>query len=108
MLLSQSSSINLIPPSDFSNLSTLSFQNIIGLAINIILIVITIILFFIILGGGISMITSGGRGDSQGAQKGRSAVTGAVIGLIIVFGAWAIISLINHFFGIDIIHLNIP
>src|SRR4030042_749568 len=108
MLIAQSDSINLLPPSDFSNLSNFSVQNLIGLVINFILIIAAIILFFILLGGGIAMMLSGGKGNSQGAQKGRSAVTSAAIGLIIVFGAWAIISLINHFFGIDIIHLNIP
>lgn len=108
MLIAQSDTINLVPPSDFSNLSNFSVQNLIGFAINIILIITAIILFFILLGGGIAMMLSGGKGDSQGARRGQSAVTSAAIGLIIVFGAWAIISLIDHFFGVDIIHLNIP
>ena len=108
MYLAQADSINLVPPSEFSNLSNFSFQNLISIGINLLLIVTAIILFFMLIGGGIAYMLGGGRGDKQAQQRGSNAITAAVIGLIIVFGAWAIISLINNFFGIDIVHLNFP
>lgn len=100
--------VNILPNEQFTNLQNLSFSSIISFAINMILIVTSIILFFILIGGGIAVIVSGGRNDSKGSAKGQQAVTGALIGLLIVFGAWAIMSLINAFFGVDITHLQLP
>ncbi|KKR01070.1 MAG: hypothetical protein UT24_C0007G0032 [Candidatus Woesebacteria bacterium GW2011_GWB1_39_12] len=71
------------------------------------LVVTAIILIVILVAGGIAVMTSGG-GDPQKKAGGQKAVTGAIIGLMIVFGAWAIINLVNLFFGINILQLNIP
>ena len=96
--------INLGVPegSGFTNLETLQIAGIISLGIQLILVVTAIILFFVLIGGGLAVIVSGG-GDAQGSAKGKQAVTGAVIGLLVVFGAWAIMQLIDVFFGINIL-----
>ena len=101
------SPLNLQPGGQFSGLNTITFANIISAVIQLILIVVAIILLFILMGGGIAMMAGGG-GNPQNAERGRQAVTGAIIGLIIVFGAWAIINLVNIFFGVNILRLNIP
>ncbi len=101
------SPINIQPGGQFSGLNSITFANIVAAVIQLILIVVSIILLFILIGGGIAMMTSGG-GNPQNAERGRQAVTGAIIGLIIVFGAWAILNLINIFFGVNILQLNIP
>ena len=104
MHLAQQSDINLQVPggSGFSNVTTMSFADIISYAIQLILVVTAVILFFILILGGIAVIVSGG-GDSQGSTRGRQAVTAAIIGLVIVFGAWAIVQLIEVFFGVTIL-----
>jgi hypothetical protein len=104
MYLAQQSEINLQVPggSGFENLSSFSMATLISYAIQLILVVTAVILFFILILGGIAVIISGG-GDSQGATRGRQAVSAAIIGLVIVFGAWAIIQLIEVFFGVTIL-----
>lgn len=105
-LLAQGS-INIAPGGQFAGLNNITIANIIGALITLILIITAIILLIVLLVGGIAVMTSGG-GDPQKASRGRQAVTSALIGLIIVFGAWAILNLIHLFFGVDILQLNIP
>jgi hypothetical protein len=100
--------ININPNSQFSNLTNLHFQNVISFAINFLLVATAIILFFIIIGGGIAVILGGARGDKQASAKGTTAVTSALIGLLIVFGAWAIMTLLGEFFGVNLLQLNLP
>lgn len=100
-------SVNLNPGGQFSGLNNITIGNIVSSIIVLLLIITSIILFFILIIGGIAVMTSGG-GDPQKAARGSQAVTAAAIGLVIVFGAWAIINLINIFFGINILQLNIP
>jgi hypothetical protein len=55
--------------------------------------------------GGIRYITSGG--DKGSTESARSQITAALIGLVIVFSAWAIINLVKLFFDVDILNLQI-
>lgn len=62
-----------------------------------------IIMVFLFIGGGLTMVISAGKNDPQGAAKGRSAVTWALVGFIIIFTAYWIIRIIeiisdNRFF----------
>lgn len=98
--------IDLQPGGEFGNLGNVTILSLVSGAINIILIITAIILVVILLGGGIAVMTSGGNPQKTG--DGQKAITGAIIGLLVVFGAWAIINLINIFFGIDITNLAIP
>ncbi|MDO8551441.1 MAG: hypothetical protein Q7S03_02065 [bacterium] len=99
--------IDIAPKSGaFDQLLELSIPGIISGIISLILIAAALIFFFMLVIGGIRWMLSGG--DKAGTEGARSQVTAALIGLIIVFSAWAIIKLVNVLFGIDILHLTIP
>ena len=66
----------------------------------------TIIALLFLIYGGIRWIASGG--DKAQTEGARSQITAALVGLVIVFAAWAIIEMINLFFGINIFELNFP
>jgi len=69
--------------------------------IGLIFIVAAIIFFFMLVIGGIQWMLSGG--DKQATESARGRITAALIGLIIVFAAWAITKLIEQFLGITIL-----
>ena len=95
--------INLNPPanSGFQNLTSLNFATLVSAAIQIVLVLAAIIFFFMLILGGIKWITSGGdKGQTEGA---RAQITAALVGLGIVFATWAIITLIQVFFGVQIL-----
>lgn len=98
--------INLRPGGEFTNLGNVTITSIISALILLILIIAALVFFFMLVWGGIKYITSGG--DKAQTETARNQITSALIGLVIVFAAWAIINLINLFFGIDIFELNIP
>src|SRR3989344_3294092 len=76
--------------------------------IRFILIVAFIAAFIMLLIGGIRWITAGG--DEKGVASARNMITAALIGLVVVLVAYAIIRLVEIFFGFDIITggVNIP
>jgi magnesium-transporting ATPase (P-type) len=93
--------------SDFGQLETMTVPGIISGAISLVLIVVAIVFFFILVMGGLKWVTSGGDEKKVGAA--RAQITNALIGLAIVFAAWAIMSLIGTVFGINILNgLTIP
>lgn len=65
----------------------------------------TIIFFFVFIMGAIQWITSGG--DKQALEGARSKISNGLIGLVILFSSYALIRLIEAFFGIDILALDI-
>lgn len=69
------------------------------------LVVAAVVFFFILVIGGIRWIASGG--DKGATEAARSQITAALVGLVIVFAAWAIVYLINAFFGVNIFNLTI-
>lgn len=99
-------SINIGPGGQFSGLNTITIANLISAVIIIILVIAALVFLFMLVLGGIKYITSGG--DKGATESARSQITAALIGLVIVFAAWAIINLVSVFFGIDILQLNIP
>ena len=98
--------VNLKPTGDFAALGNLTISEIISGLIVLILIIASIVFFFILVVGGIRWIASGG--DKAQTEGARSQITAALVGLVIVFAAWAIIEMINLFFGINIFELNFP
>lgn len=93
--------------SSFGNLQNLTINGMVSGAISLVLIVVAIIFFFILVVGGLKWITSGG--DEKKVAAARAGITNALIGLVIVFAAWAIMKLIGSVFGIDILgNLTIP
>jgi len=98
--------IDISPKGSFIGLGTLTIPNIVSGAIQLILVLAALIAFIFLIVGGIRWITAGGdKEKTAGAQK---TLTSALVGLVIVFAAWAIMSLIGKFFGIEIFKLTIP
>lgn len=91
----------------FSGLENLTVNGMVSGAISLVLIVVALIFFFILVIGGLKWITSGG--DEKKVAAARAQITNALIGLVIVFAAWAIMKLIGSIFGIDILGtISIP
>lgn len=55
--------------------------------------------------GAISWIASGG--DKQSLETAKSKITNALVGIIILFSAFAVVKFIESFFGISILTLDI-
>lgn len=98
--------VNLKPGGQFAPLGDLTMSEIISGLIVLILIIASIVFFFILVVGGIRWIASGG--DKAQTEAARSQITAALVGLVIVFAAWAIIEMINLFFGINLFELTFP
>lgn len=99
--------INLQPKnSQFNNLFGLTIPDIISGLIRGALVIAAIVFFFILVIGGIQWIASGG--DKANTEAARNRITAALVGLVIVFAAWAIVALIQTFFGINIFQLTLP
>lgn len=98
--------INLQPGGDFNTVQGLEFGTLIGALLKLILVVASLVFFFILVMGGINWILSGG--DKAKTEGARNQITAALVGLVIVFSAWAIIQLIYTFFGVNILELTIP
>ncbi len=105
-VFAQEGPINLLPGDQWTNLGTVTITSIISALVILVLIGAALIFFFMLVLGGIRYITSGG--DKGQTESARGQITAALIGLVIVFAAWAIINLINIFFGINILSLNLP
>jgi len=101
-----STDISLSPTAQFAPLANLTPAGIISGAVSLILIVVALVFFFILVIGGLKWITSGG--DEKAVAAARAQITNALIGLAIIFAAWAIINLIGTIFGVNILKLTIP
>lgn len=88
----------------FGTLTGISLGGLVSFAINAILVVAAIIFFFMLIFGGLQWIMSGG--DKANTEAARSRVTAAIVGLVIVFSAWVIASLMGSIFGINIFNLD--
>ena len=96
-------SLNLNPKtgSSFEPLKNITINNMVSGAITMVLIIVSLVFFFILVIGGLKWITSGG--DEKKVAAARAQITNALIGLVIVFAAWAIMNLIGTVFGIKLL-----
>lgn len=95
------------PPAGWERLGEITLPQIVSTLIKLILVVAALIAFIFLVWGGIKWITSGG--DKEGTAKAQSTITAALVGLVIVFASWAIIRLLEVFFGFQILSaLRIP
>ncbi len=104
MKLATELNVNLDAPDQFSNLENIDFGQLVGIAISFILIVASIAFFFMLVLGGIKWITSGG--DKGKTEAARNQITAGLVGLVIVFAAWAILTLVESFFGVNLRSFN--
>lgn len=98
---------NLQPGSPLTKaVEGLSLPQIIAAFINLALVVAALIFFIMLVIGGIRWIISGG--DKGQTEAARGQITAALVGLVIVFAAWAIAQLVGNLFGVNIFSLTIP
>src|SRR3990172_1554371 len=105
-LLAQKIDLKPSQGSEFAGLGGLTVPSIVSGLIRLVVVVAAIVFFFILVIGGIRWIASGG--DKAQTEAARNQITAALVGLVIVFAAWAIVALINTFFKIDIFSLALP
>ena len=98
-------SINLPTGSQFSNVSRWTPSTLIAAGVNLILVLAGLIAFIWLLWGGLQWILAGG--DKEGTEKARKRITAALIGLVVVFSAYAIIQLVGAFIGVNLLQFNI-
>lgn len=96
-----SDNINLDADPKYNLIKDLKPSGYVKTGINVLLGVAGVISFFFLLWGGIQWILAGG--DKEGTEKARKRITNALIGLAIVFSAYALLFLLNALFGVDII-----
>lgn len=73
--------------------------------ISLLLVAGVVIFFFTFLIGAIQWISSGG--DKQALEGAKGKITNALIGIIVLFSVFAVALLIETFFGISILTLDI-
>jgi len=108
LLIAEGGSITnpLLPKNLGQNPDSVVFlQKVFPAAITIILIVGSVFFFFSLLTGAIKWITSGG--DKQALESARGRITSALVGIVILFSAFAIVKLIETFFGVSILTIDI-
>jgi hypothetical protein len=81
------------------------FENLVPRLITLSLIIGATVFLFMLIWGAISWITSGG--DKGNIEVARGRVMNAIIGIVVLFVIWAIASLLQDFFGVTILTLDI-
>jgi len=90
----------------FDTLLNITFPSLISGLITLLLIAVALVFFFILVMGGLKWVTS--EGDEKKVGAARAQITNGLIGLAIVFAAFAITRLIQAIFGVDIIGVFTP
>jgi len=98
--------IDLTPQDDFSSLGGLTIGGVIGGLVRLLLVIVVLVFFFVLVLGGVRWITS--RGDKAEVEGARNQITHALIGLVIIFVAWAIIQLVGTLFDVNLLQLTLP
>jgi len=81
------------------------FQKFIPSLVSLAIIIGAVIFFFNLVVGAIQWISSGG--DKQKLESARGRISNAIIGLVVLLAVFAIVKLIEYFFGISILTLDI-
>ena len=98
--------INISPKGQFQPLQNITPAGLVSGAISLVMLVVALVFFFMLVWGGLKWVMSGG--DQKAVEAARAQITNALIGLAIVFAAWAIVKLVEIVFGINILNLTIP
>lgn len=91
-------------PSTVPQGGLVQLNTILGNAITLFIIAGMILALAFLVWGGISWITSGG--DKAKLQSARSKITGATVGLTLLFLSFFILSIISYFFNIELLNLS--
>lgn len=90
----------------FAHLCGLNIGTVIGTAITYIFVVAAILALAYLIYGGIRWIISGG--DKGGVQGAKDTIIAALIGLVVIFLSYVILSLVLNFFGISTFNFSLP
>lgn len=104
VLANEGTGVNINIGGSATNAGNFSVSEIVSFAVTAILVIAGLIFFFMLVVGGLRWVMSGG--DKAATEGARSQITAALIGLVIVFSAWAIAQLLSNIFGIDLLNLN--
>jgi UDP-N-acetylmuramyl pentapeptide phosphotransferase/UDP-N-acetylglucosamine-1-phosphate transferase len=80
-------------------------QDLIPRMVGLAFLVGVLVFFFIMITGAIQWITSGG--DKAGIESARGKITNAIVGVVILLSLFALLKVIEDFFGINILALDI-
>ena len=80
------------------------FQSALPAFIGIALVIGSLVFFFTLIAGAIGWITSGG--DKQAVETARGRITSAITGLVIMLITFAVVNVIENFFGVNILELD--
>lgn len=95
-----------VSPQGVGDIQNITIGGIISFFVTALLIIAGLVFFFMLVIGGLRWITSGG--DKSATEGARNQITAALIGLVIVFSAWAIAQLLANVFGINIFSFTLP
>jgi hypothetical protein len=65
-----------------------------------------IITFLLLVLGGFGIIAGAGSGDTKKMEQGKQAITGAVLGLIVVIGSFWVVQIIQSLTGIPLLPMK--
>ncbi len=88
------------------NLLIVDPGKLIGGSIGLILILAALAAFIFLIWGGVQWIMSGG--DKTGVESAQHRIQAALLGLFIVFAAWALMMIVGGFLGFSLTNLKIP
>lgn len=75
----------------------------VALFLNIAFAIAGILLLFYFIVGGIGMMTSAGKNDPQAAEQAKKTVTSSLIGFVVIFASYWLVSLIGQILGIQVL-----
>ncbi|MEK7112033.1 MAG: hypothetical protein AAB875_01785 [Patescibacteria group bacterium] len=81
------------------------FQSLIPRLVGISFVVGSLVFFFVMVIGAIQWITSGG--DKAANETARGKISNAIIGFVILLAVFAVLKVIEDFFGFNILTLDI-
>lgn len=82
------------------------FGQFVGNAVVALMVLASLVALAFLIYGGVKWILS--EGDKTAVENARNTIVGAVIGLIVVFTSYLILSIILGLFGVDLKNLQIP
>ena len=99
VLAQGSGTINVTPTGDVDKIKNIG--DLISAGIGSAFLISFLLVFVMLVWGGIQWVTSGG--DKENTQKARDRITHALVGVAIIAGAWALMKVVEFFFGISIL-----
>lgn len=97
-ILAADQTFNLCEGDQAFKLCQLTLPKIVASGVQLILVVAFLLALIFLIIGGIKWIMSGG--DKAGTESAKGTITAALIGLIVVFIAWAVVNFLGNFFGL--------